>query len=282
MLVRVRPEKNSPEGESILRQCYRSWYFMNNLEVVEAISLERTGAGIPVVELPDGATSIGDEQGNSDEQRARDIVSQVRVDEQGGVVVPHGWIFTLASTTGLRPELFDLAIKRHRSNILISVLALFLELGASRVGSFALASVGRSHFENAWEGWASATEDVFNKTVVPMLFKLNGIEDYKLPKLQHSALAGQGLEQTMTSILDLLKVGMLDQEDPILKEHVKNLLGIPKGANQMELDAHYQEPEEEEEELEEDPNVDEAHLDAPTNGFRQDPIPEAVGQGADA
>ena len=111
MLVRVRPEKNSPEGESILRQCYRSWYFMNNLEVVEAISLERTGAGIPMVELPEQATSIGEETGSSDEQKARDIVSQVRVDEQGGVVVPHGWIFSLVSTTGLRPELFDLAIK---------------------------------------------------------------------------------------------------------------------------------------------------------------------------
>lgn len=279
MLTRVRPEKNSPEGESILRQAYRSWYFMNNLEVVEAISLERTGAGVPMIKLPEGATSIGDEGGSSDEQKARDIVSQIRADEQGGIVVPHGWEFELVTSTGLRPELFDLAIKRHRSNILISVLALFLELGASRVGSFALASVGRSHFENAWEGWATAALDVFNETVVPMLFRLNGIDDYRLPKLAHAALAGQGLETTMKSITEFMKLEVFDKNDPVLKEHVMSLLGIPRGSTQVERAARA-EREEEEEELEQEPEMlepDPSMQEPPGgNGFNQENAAAAV------
>ena len=283
LLTRVRPEKNSPEGESILRQAYRSWYFMNNLEVIEAISLERTGAGIPHVSLPMHATSIGDESGDSDEQKARDIVSQIRADEQGGVVTPFGWEFELVTSAGLRPELFDLAIKRHRSNILISVLALFLELGASRVGSFALASVGRSHFENAWEGWSKAALATFNDTVVPLLFRLNGIDDHKLPKLAHAAMAGQGLEPTMKSIMELLKLQMLDKEDPVLKDHIMSLLGIPKGSTQVERTRRL---EREEEEEEQDPEMMEPDplLQEPTggNGFSRENAAAAVSGEANA
>ncbi len=238
LLFRTRAEKNSPEGESVLRQAYRSWYYMSNLEAVEAISLERTGAGIPVLHLPPGATTKAEAGNLSDIEVAKQIVRQVRVDEQGGIVEPDGWTFRLEMSKGLRPELFDLAIKRHRANILMSVLAVFLELGTARVGSFATAKSGRSYFENSLEGYVNTVEDVFNLCAVPLLFELNGITDGQLPKLTHTTFAGEGMVETIESILKLLEAGLIDTDKAVLSEYMSDILHLPRGATITEQRIH--------------------------------------------
>ncbi len=231
---RLRTEKDNPEGESIFRQAYRSWYFMNNLEAIEGISLERTGAGIPLITLPKGATTIKDKGTLSDEQAAIDIVRQVRVDEQGGIVLFAGWTFELATAgTRVDPELFDLAIKRHRSNMLISVLAAFLEFGTARVGSFALAQQSRSFFEVALEGYVSIIEEMFNKKVIPLLFELNGITDGKYPKLTHTAVGDPELEALGKYVKTLTDTGYL-KPDPVLRDYLRDVARLPKGASVSE------------------------------------------------
>ncbi len=231
---RIRTEKNNPEGESIFRQAYRPWYFMNNLEAIEGISLERTGAGIPVIWLPKGATTIKDKGSLSDEQAAINIGRQVRVDEQGGLVLHDGWEFKLVRPDGrVDAELFDLAITRHRSNMLISVLAAFLEFGTSRVGSFALASSSRSFFEVALEGYITIIEETFNKIFVPLLFELNGIVDEKLPRLIHTAVGDLQLDRLSKYIERLDKAGYI-QRTPVLEDYLKDIARLPKGASVSE------------------------------------------------
>lgn len=244
---RLRTEKDNPEGESIFRQAYRSWYFMQNLEAIEGISLERTGAGIPLIKLPKGATTIADKGAFSDEQAAINIVKQVRVDEQGGIVIWDGWEFRLARPEGrVDPDLFDLAIKRHRSNMLISVLAAFLEFGTARVGSFALAQQSRSFFEVALEGYIGIIEEQFNKFVVPLLFELNGITDGKLPRLTHTTIGDPELQNLSRYIADLTKSGYL-QPSPQLNEYLSDLARFPRGASVSERLARGVKKEEKEE-----------------------------------
>lgn len=255
-LFRVKAEKNNPEGESVLRQAYRSYYFMTNLEAVEAISLERTGAGIPVVSLPEGASTEADAPGKSDEMTAQNVVRSVRLDEQGGIVEPFGWGFRIETSKGLRPELFDLAIKRHRANMLISVLAAFLELGTARVGSFGMAKAGQSFFSYAFEGWVMAVEETFNSNAVPLLFELNGINDGRLPRLGHVGTGGEAVADVITSLVELVKVGILSPQDENIRGYVAGMLRLPKGNTVVEQgDASGEtvdEPEEELDELEEE------------------------------
>jgi len=232
---RPRAEKDSPVGESILRTAYRSYYFQSNLEVIEAISLERTGAGIPVIGLPAGATTILDSGDQSDEARALKIVKQVRADEQAGIVKPDGWTFDIVTSKGLRPELFDLAIKRHRANLLISVLAVFLELGTARVGSNAMLKGGKSFFEVAFDGWVMGVEQTFNNKVVPLLFALNGIEDEPLPELAHTTLAGEDLEALISSVEKLVSMSLLDTSAPALRTHFHHLLRLPHNTVEEEF-----------------------------------------------
>lgn len=255
---RARAEKDSPEGESILRQAYRPWYMMSNLEVVEAISLERTGAGIPKVVLPQSATTVEQAGLSSDEAQALKIAKQVRSDDQAGVVIPYGWEFDIVTSKGLRPELFDLAIKRHRSNILISVLAAFLELGTARVGSFATARVGRSFFEVAFDGWVTAVEEVINNKAVPLLFELNGITEGPLPALSHVSPAGEDLEVVINSIEKMVKLQLVDSS-PAIKEHIYNLLRLPLGSTILERNRHLMESELGEPSV----DTDEGQIDSP-------------------
>ena len=49
---RTSSRKNNPEGRSILRNAYRSWYFKKHLQEVEGIGIERDLAGRHVLQPP--------------------------------------------------------------------------------------------------------------------------------------------------------------------------------------------------------------------------------------
>lgn len=236
LLFRTKAEKDNPEGESILRQAYYDYYSMLRLETVEHISLERTGAGIPVVSLPKDATTETNASGSSDEAAAEKLVRSVRVDEQGGVIEPFGWKFRLERPNGrVDPELFDLPIRRHRSGMLMSVLAVFLELGTARVGSFALAKQGQTFFEAAFEGYVNSFEDTYNDEALPLLFELNGVEDL-LPKLTHVTVAGADIQAIVDAVQRLTQEGYLDASDPMIQNYLKDLIRLPRGDTAKELE----------------------------------------------
>src|ERR1043166_9034361 len=56
---RVGAEGDNWEGESLLRPAYKSWKFKDQLELIEAIGLERFAVGIPTVLPPRGAQGGG-------------------------------------------------------------------------------------------------------------------------------------------------------------------------------------------------------------------------------
>lgn len=51
LLFRTKSRKNNPEGRSILRNAYRSWYFKRRIQEIEGIGIERDLAGLPVLYL---------------------------------------------------------------------------------------------------------------------------------------------------------------------------------------------------------------------------------------
>jgi len=237
LLFRTRAEKDNPEGESLLRQAYYHYYAMTRLEAIETISLERTGAGIPTVKLPKGATTETELGDDSDEAAAKRLVASVRVDEQGGIVEPADWEFRFERPGGrVDPQLFDLAIRRHRSAMLMSVLGVFLELGTSRVGSFALAEQGQGFFENAFEGYVVSTEETYNDECIPLLFELNGVTT-DLPLLTHTTVAGSNVEAISRAVKNLVEAGLLDSNDPLISNYLRGLLRFPTGDTVKETES---------------------------------------------
>jgi hypothetical protein len=193
ILYRTRVERNNPEGRSMLRGAYRSYYFSKNIEQSEAIGIERDLEGMPVILVPETASTEEDDPA-SDVNKAAKIVRNLRRDEQEGVVLPHGWELTLLSATGSRAIDTEVVIKRYESRILMSALSQFLMLGQDKVGSMALSKDQSDFFTMAVNSIADIIADTFTKQAVVPLMKYNGMDTDGV-KLDHTKAGDIDLAQ---------------------------------------------------------------------------------------
>jgi hypothetical protein len=196
LLYRTRVEQNNPEGRSILRQAWVSYYYQRNISQIEGIGIERDLAGLPVIHLPPGSTTDTNDI-NSDASKAAKIVRNVRNDEQAGLVLPDGWVFELASTGGSRQFDTDKIISRYESRILISTLTQFLMLGQNSVGTQALSQDQTQLFDVAMNHLADSIAEVVTHFAIPRLMALNGYN-------------ADGLEYTHSPIGDTNLNGITD------------------------------------------------------------------------
>ncbi|MMZ45272.1 hypothetical protein D3C76_169740 [compost metagenome] len=175
LLFRTKVAKDNPEGRSLLRNAYRSWYYKKRMEEIEGIGVERDLAGLPMITPPD-TIDIWDVT-NKDAVRikgiAENLVRNVRRDRTEGIVLPYGWEFKLLSTGGTRQIDINTAINRYDNRIAITMLADIVMMGGDKVGSFALGEVKKSLLAASLEAQIQNIADVFNKYAVPKLFKYN-------------------------------------------------------------------------------------------------------------
>ncbi len=137
LLFRTKSRKNNPEGRSILRNAYRSWYFKRRIQEIEGIGIERDLAGLPVIYGPEGLdlwdTTI---QSNVDALSGLEtMVRNIRRDEMEGVVLPAGYKLELLSSGGTRQFDTNAIINRYDTRIAMTVLADFIFLGHDQTGA---------------------------------------------------------------------------------------------------------------------------------------------------
>jgi hypothetical protein len=181
--------KDNPEGRSILRNAYRSWWFIKNIQQIEAIGIERDLAGLPVLIPPEG-TDIWDASDTSMAnmlQMAKTVVSSIRRDEQEGVVLPFGWELQLMASAGSRQFDTSQIIGRYENRMATSVLADLVMMGQDKVGSYALSVTKKDLFAASLGAYLDIISSVFNTQCIPILWKLNGRTD-EMPKLCHSSV----------------------------------------------------------------------------------------------
>lgn len=193
VLYRTRVERNNPEGRSMLRNAWISYYYLKNIQQVEAIGIERDLAGLPVIKLPPGATT-DTSSAISDASVAAKMVRNIRQDEQAGVVLPDGWTFELVSTGGSRQFDTDAVVRRYESRILMSALAQFLMLGQDSVGSLALSSDQTDFFTMSVNAIADVIAATFTEFAVKRLLELNGMDTDGV-RWEHSPAGDVNLER---------------------------------------------------------------------------------------
>lgn len=238
LLFRTRTSKGSPEGKSILRNAYRSWYFKRRIEEIEGIGIERDLAGLPILTPPD-KLDIWDEKNPKMVaylKTAETLVRNVRRDEMEGVVLPFGWEFKLLTTGGRRNFDTNAIINRYDQRIAMTVLADFILLGHEKVGSFALSSDKTDLFAVALGAWLDSISEIFNRYAIPRLFALNPslARSGQLPKLVHGDIESPNLEELANFIDKLAGKGVLTP-DPNLEEHLRQLSGLPERAEDEDM-----------------------------------------------
>jgi len=208
-----------PSGRSILRNAYTSYEYLNNLQSIEAIAVERELAGIPVARIPSEYLS-SDATASQSAIRAdlQTILRDVKFNEQGYIILPSDTYpdkdgsptnvrlmdIELMASSGTRNIQIDPIINRYQHDIARSVLSEFLLLGAhSSGGSYALSKSKTDLFLRALESYISAITDVLNKQLVERLWQLNGLSYDTMPYIKAGDVAPHDLREIAAFLRNL-------------------------------------------------------------------------------
>jgi phage gp29-like protein len=200
---------NDPSGRSILRNAYKSYTFLTNLQTIEAIAVERELHGVPVGRMPAeylGADATDDQK--SLRQSFEQILRDLKLNEQGYALLPSD-IYSiddkatnirmmdveLITSNGTRNIDIDPIIKRYQHDISRSVMAEFLMLGGGSTGSYALSKSKTDLFLRSMESYINSIYDVLNKQLVEPLWVLNGFPVELMPKIKAGDVAPHDLKE---------------------------------------------------------------------------------------
>ena len=238
LLFRTQINKGNPEGISILRTAYRSWYFKKRLEEFEAIGVERDLAGMPVAKVPDDYLTAA--KGTKQEktvQAFRKMVRGVRRDENEGLVLPVRYDpdtkqplfdFELMSSGGARQFDTTSIIQRYEQRILMCVLADFILVGHQDTGSYSLHTDKTGIFREALNAITKAIADTLNRHAVPRLFEINAWKQDELPRFEPTNVDPPALDQLAAFISSTAGAGMQWFPDPELEKFVRDIARLPE------------------------------------------------------
>lgn len=229
LLFRTSTHKNNPEGFSMLRRAYRSWFFKKRIEEIEGIGIERDLAGLPQIVPPKDYDLFNpnDPAAVTMLQRAERLVRNIRRDEQEGIVLPNGWEIKLLSTGGRRQFDTNAIIGRYDLRIAMSVMADFLLLGHEKVGSFALADSKTHLFAVALGSFLDSIVEVINAHAIPQLLRFNGESVEAPPELVHGDVEDANLTAIGDFLTKLTQAGF-SLVDGAMEDHLRQLANFPK------------------------------------------------------
>ena len=238
LLFRTKSNKNNPEGRSILRNAYRSWYFKKNIEEIEAIGIERDLAGLPVMWLPPEIISPQSAEAATAYNQYKKIITNIRRDEQEGLMMPlvydekgnKTYDIELMSAGGSKRQ-FDTTqiISRYEQRIAMTVMADFLLLG-DKGGSYALSVNKTSLFLTALKSILQNIADEINTHAIPKLIELNafqGLSGY--PKLCYNEVEKIDLAALGDFIQKTTGSGAITPSgDEDLENYLREAASLPK------------------------------------------------------
>jgi len=177
-------ENRSPFGVSLLRHLYKPYYYKVAIEASEAIGVDRDLTGLPMLTAPEGFDfTAGDSGGVNHDQTVEDtlewavnLVSNIRVDQQQGIVKPFGWELELIR--GERKGTVDTIkiIGRYNTEMAIGVLEGFLSMGAFASTNNANVEMHVSNFLTACDAYAISIAETVNQ-LSQKICKYNGLSE---------------------------------------------------------------------------------------------------------
>ena len=237
LYYRTTSINGDPSGRSILRNAYTSYEYLNNLQAIEAIAVERELAGIPVARIP--AEYLSGDASAAQTGFVRDlqqILRDVKFNEQGYIVLPSDTYpdkdgapsstrlvdIELMASNGKRNIDINPIVSRYQHDIARSVLSEFLLLGSSG-GSYALSKSKTDLFLRALESYIQAIVDVLNKQLVERLWQLNGLNYDLMPTIVSGDVAPHDLREVAAFLRNLNGANIDVSSHP---EVVKDLMDI--------------------------------------------------------
>lgn len=210
-------EGSNFEGISLLRAAYKHWYYKDQLYRIDGIAAERHGVGLAVFKYPSSASK-------EDRDKVSEIGERLHAHERAYVAIPSTMEFDLKGVAG---QLHDIvrSIEHHDLQIVRSILAQFINLGSSDVGSYALSQDQSGFFLMALQAVGRNICDTVNRHAIRQLVDYNWSVD-RYPKLVVSGLEYTDIGTFAKAISDLTAAGAL-LPDRDIEAEVRRLLHLP-------------------------------------------------------
>lgn len=240
LLFRTSAVRNNPEGRSLFRNSYRSWFMKRRMEEIEGIGIERDLVGIPTLTPPQGLDlwNPNDPVAVAQKAIAEKLVRSIRRDEQEGVLLPFGWTLALLTTGGRRTFDINAVVNRYDTRILMTALADFIILGHQISGSWSMSTNKTKFFSLAISAFMDEISGIVNRHAIPRLLELNGFAPEVIatltPKLAHEEVDEPDLAELGQFLLQASQAGAL-VADPGVQNAVRQAAGFPplEGAEDM-------------------------------------------------
>ena len=233
LLFRTTAAKGNPEGKSLLRGAYDAWFYARHLKRSEAISVERDATGIAVAKIP--AEVIV--EGGAEYDSYVDLVTNLRVDDQAGVVIPSNrdehkhslYELSLLTTNSTRQINIDPIISRYEREKTMALLTDVIMLGHGNAGAYNLAQQKQEMLTAALNAYLDTIAGVVDRYAIPRLLKLNGydVSVPNLPKLIFSRIENIDLESLGLFIKRLSDSGFDWSEDDAVDSHLRQQAALP-------------------------------------------------------
>lgn len=217
-----RERKRNPEGRGILRSLYRPWYFKKNLETLEAIGVERDVGNAPVVSLKENVRYSA-----QDLTKLQEALEGFRMDEALYVILPGG---ASLDAYGGGNKVYNVReiIRDWQHLIRQRFFADFLAFGSESVGTQALAREMTTFFGLALRSVQESMLSVWNRQLIPWLFKWNNWPLEHLPVLEWLKPGETNIQSLAQSYSMLVQNQLVDVNDPELRARVRTQLGLKK------------------------------------------------------
>lgn len=230
-------QRSNPEGRSLFRNAYRSWYFLTRIEELEAIGIERDMTGVLVFELP---AEYLDPNADSDTQTQvnlfRKMLERAKRGEGDGFLIPSetdvdnqptGFRLRQMQAGGRKPMDTDLVIKRLQSRIALSLLGESVLLGMQgSTGSWALSSDKTHLFALSLKALMTNVAAVINEQLVPQWMRFNGFPHAAQPTFAFGDIETDDATAIMTSLSQGVASSLITPT-PAIEEYLLTRMGVP-------------------------------------------------------
>lgn len=203
-------------GRSQLRSLYQPWLLKDRLLRVDITRHERNGAGMPIVELPPGAT-------RAQRKEAAALAQMYRVGQGAGGALPAGMKLTLQGVQGNVSDTLA-SIRFHNEEMARSWLMMFMQLGQTESGSRALGKEFIDFFSMSQESLAIFARDMINEHMIEDWVDWNVGLDSPVPLVQFRREENNQLSARDLSFL--VQWGAI-QVDSDLEEFLREFYRMP-------------------------------------------------------
>lgn len=235
LLFRTTAAKNNPEGKSILRRMWISYYYLKQMRKTEAIGVSRDLTGLATAFIPAEIIAQATPEAITIYESYKEAVTRTNRGEQEGLLMASDrdeagnrlYEFSLLTSGGARQFNTGEIIQRYKTEIAMTAQADFMMVGHEQVGSFSLHSDKTQMFAVALGTYLANIAEIINTYAIPRLLKLNGYALTAYPKLVFGDIEKQDLMVLAQFVATLAGAGVVTPNNE-LEDHLLGLANLPK------------------------------------------------------